>query len=137
MTQINSQMTNQQRIQLVQKSKKILIMPSSPPDGDSIGSALALFLAFKKLDKEVTVVCADPIPDVYSFLPSHNVIDNQLDFMRRSGYPENNGLCETGIIIRKNTEQVRTFNEDWYVMITLYSLRDQVSFNYSGFAIGR
>ncbi|MFC1655865.1 bifunctional oligoribonuclease/PAP phosphatase NrnA [Patescibacteria group bacterium] len=72
-TQIQSQI-----IQLLQKSEKILIMPSSPPDGDSIGSALALFLALKKLKKEVTVVCADPIPDVYQFLPTTNVIDDHL-----------------------------------------------------------
>lgn len=72
-TQIQSQV-----IQLLQKSEKILIMPSSPPDGDSIGSALALFLVLKKLKKEVTVVCADPIPDVYQFLPTTNVIDDHL-----------------------------------------------------------
>jgi phosphoesterase RecJ-like protein len=67
-----------QIIQLIQKSKKILIMPSSPPDGDSIGSALALFLVLKRLNKEATVVCADPIPDVYQFLPTTNVIDDRL-----------------------------------------------------------
>ena len=70
--------TQNQIIQLLQKSEKILIMPSSPPDGDSIGSALALFLSLKKLGKEVTVVCADPIPDVYQFLPTTNVIDDHL-----------------------------------------------------------
>jgi len=72
-TQIQTQI-----IQLIQKSAKILILPSTPPDGDSIGAALALFLAMKKIGKEATVVCADPIPEAYQFLPTTNVIDNKL-----------------------------------------------------------
>jgi phosphoesterase RecJ-like protein len=67
-----------QVIQLLQKSQKILILPSSPPDGDSIGSALALYLVLRKLGKEATVVCTDPIPEVYQFLPTTNVIDSNL-----------------------------------------------------------
>lgn len=67
-----------QVIQLLQKSQKILILPSSPPDGDSIGSALALYLILRKLGKEATVVCTDLIPEVYQFLPTTNVIDNDL-----------------------------------------------------------
>jgi len=67
-----------QVIQLLQKSQKILILPSSPPDGDSIGSALALYLVLRKLGKEATVVCTDAIPEVYQFLPITNVIDNDL-----------------------------------------------------------
>jgi phosphoesterase RecJ-like protein len=53
-------------------------MPSSPPDGDSIGAALSFFLVLKKLGKEATIVCADPIPEVYQFLPTTNVIDDSL-----------------------------------------------------------
>ncbi|MCD6109538.1 bifunctional oligoribonuclease/PAP phosphatase NrnA [bacterium] len=67
-----------QVIQLIRKSQRILILPSSPPDGDSIGSALALYLILRKLGKEATVVCTDAIPEVYRFLPITNVIDNNL-----------------------------------------------------------
>lgn len=67
-----------QIVQLLRKSQKILILPSSPPDGDSIGSALALYLVLRKLKKEATVVCTDPIPEVYQFLPTTNIIDNDL-----------------------------------------------------------
>lgn len=67
-----------QIVQLIRKSEKILVMPSSPPDGDSIGSAIALFLVLKKLQKEVTVVCSEPVPDSFQFLPTTNVIDNNL-----------------------------------------------------------
>lgn len=52
-------------------------MPSAPVDGDSLGSSLALYLVFKKLGKTVTVVCADPIPDAFQFLPTTNVISHE------------------------------------------------------------
>ncbi|MFC1810446.1 bifunctional oligoribonuclease/PAP phosphatase NrnA [Patescibacteria group bacterium] len=68
----------QQVVQLIQKSQKILILPSAPPDGDSIGSALALFLVLKKMGKEATVVCSEPIPEVLDFLPKTNSIDDHL-----------------------------------------------------------
>lgn len=59
----------QQVIYLIEKSNKILILPSMPVDGDSLGGALALYLALRKLNKEITVVCTDPVTDAFKFLP--------------------------------------------------------------------
>ena len=70
--------TKKQVSDLIKRSNKILILPSSPIDGDCLGSALALYLVLKKLDKEVTVVCSDDVPELYSFLPSISVVGNQL-----------------------------------------------------------
>ncbi|MBD3269923.1 hypothetical protein GF376_00175 [Candidatus Peregrinibacteria bacterium] len=67
-----------QIIDLINRSENILVMPSSPPDGDSLGSAMALYLSLRKLNKKVTVVCADPVPEVYKFLPMMNTIKNEL-----------------------------------------------------------
>lgn len=67
----------QQIIELIQRSHHILLMPSAPADGDSLGSSLALYLAFKKLNKDVTVVLAEPVPDVFQFLPTTNVIHHE------------------------------------------------------------
>ena len=69
----------QQAITLIQNSTRILLMPSCPPDGDSLGSALALYLVLKKLGKEPTVVCADPVPDIYNFLPNLDAIGNKFN----------------------------------------------------------
>lgn len=63
--------------ELVKRSRSILVMPSAPPDGDSLGSSLALYLAFKKMGKEVTVCMAEPVPDAFQFLPTTNVISNE------------------------------------------------------------
>jgi phosphoesterase RecJ-like protein len=66
-----------QILKLIQQAQSILVMPSSPPDGDSLGSAVALYLALRKLGKTSTVVCADPIPEVYQFLPMISTITNE------------------------------------------------------------
>ncbi|MFH1218323.1 MAG: DHH family phosphoesterase [Candidatus Peregrinibacteria bacterium] len=74
-------MTNsaqKQVIDLIRRSSKILILPSAPPDGDCIGSAIALYLTLKKLHKEATVVCQDVVPDLLNFLPHTNMIGDSL-----------------------------------------------------------
>lgn len=67
-----------QIIDLILKSHKVLIIPSCPPDGDSIGSSLALFEVLKKLGKTVSVVCADPVPGTLQFLPNSKDILGEL-----------------------------------------------------------
>lgn len=39
------------------------------PDGDAIGSLLALASTLRAAGKRVTAACQDPVPDVYHFLP--------------------------------------------------------------------
>lgn len=39
------------------------------PDGDSLGSVLALGMALQTKGKEVTMVSSEPLPDLYEFLP--------------------------------------------------------------------
>lgn len=68
-----------QIVETVKRSENILLMPSTPVDGDSLGSSLALYLVFKKMGKQVTVVCADPVPDAFKFLPTTKVISDQFE----------------------------------------------------------
>lgn len=46
------------------------------PDGDALGSVLALTLALKKLGKRVVAAIADAVPDTYAFLPGIDTIIN-------------------------------------------------------------
>ena len=71
-----------QIVDLVKRSKSILIMPSSPVDGDSLGSALGLYLVLKKIGKQATVVCADPIPEAFQFLPTTKIISHEFTSAR-------------------------------------------------------
>lgn len=40
------------------------------PDGDTLGSCLALYLALTRAGKQARLVCEDPVPQIYRFLPS-------------------------------------------------------------------
>lgn len=51
------------------QSKRIYIASHVQPDGDNIGSMLALGLALKKTNKDVYMVKTDPVPTDFMFLP--------------------------------------------------------------------
>lgn len=55
--------------ELLNNSTRVIISGHMLPDGDSLGSSLALGLALEMAGKEVLVVSPDPPPDVYKFLP--------------------------------------------------------------------
>lgn len=54
----------------IQKSERILLCTHRKPDGDAIGSIMALYKVLSLLQKEVTAVCADSPPDQFQFLPN-------------------------------------------------------------------
>ncbi|MDX9971301.1 MAG: DHH family phosphoesterase [Candidatus Gracilibacteria bacterium] len=69
-------------VELIKKSEKILILPSSPLDGDSLGSSLSLYLVLKKLKKQVLVATKENIPKLLEFLPNMEVIKSDLDLSK-------------------------------------------------------
>jgi phosphoesterase RecJ-like protein len=60
----------EQIIDQINKSQHLLLASHSDPDGDALGSLLALGLALGKLNKKTTLYNASPVPAVYRFLPS-------------------------------------------------------------------
>ena len=60
----------------------------------------------------------------------------QIDRYRQEGYPHNNGLAETGVMLRAHTPEVKEFNELWWDELSRGSVRDQLSFNYSTWRLG-
>ena len=67
-----------QIIQHIKNGQHILIASHAEPDGDSVGSLVALGLALKKLDKKITMYNPSPIPAVYRFLPGAGQIVRQI-----------------------------------------------------------
>jgi phosphoesterase RecJ-like protein len=67
-----------QIIQHIRASRHILIASHAEPDGDSVGSLVALGLALTKLDKRITMYNPSPIPAVYRFLPGADQIVRQI-----------------------------------------------------------
>ncbi len=59
-------------------SKHILVASHTNPDGDAIGSLIAMGLALEALGKKATLYNESPIPTVYRFLPRVDSIVNKL-----------------------------------------------------------
>ena len=55
-------------------AKRVLAITHINPDGDAIGSLLGFGLAVRAAGKEVVMACADPVPDMFRFLPSADEI---------------------------------------------------------------
>jgi phosphoesterase RecJ-like protein len=60
-------------------SRRILLATHVNPDGDAIGSLLAMGHALERLDKRVTLYNESPIPAVYRFLPSVRTVVRRID----------------------------------------------------------
>jgi phosphoesterase RecJ-like protein len=67
-----------QIIQHIKDGQHVLIASHAEPDGDSVGSLVALGLALAKLDKKITMYNPSPIPAVYRFLPGAGRIVRQI-----------------------------------------------------------
>lgn len=64
------------------------------------------------------------------------IIEKQMASYRKIGFPENYGLVASGIVIRRNCEEVAEMNEMWWGEIGSWSKRDQLSFDFCRWATG-
>ena len=60
----------------IKQSKKILLSTHINPDGDGIGSGLALVNKLTKMGKKVDFINRDPLPVIYKFLPASSLVKN-------------------------------------------------------------
>jgi len=94
-------MESPQIIKLIQDSTKVLILTHQKPDGDAIGSSLALYWALTRMGKQAHLICKDPIPKAFLFLENSKmfkknflVADGNLMIiidcgdLRRTGFPD-------------------------------------------------
>lgn len=61
-------------IKLLRQSSKVAIISHIMPDGDTLGSSLAMAAALKQKGKEVLCLCADAVPPLYAFLPGADAV---------------------------------------------------------------
>jgi phosphoesterase RecJ-like protein len=76
--------TVQQITEVIRSNSSFLITTHEGPDGDAVGSSLALASFLRNIGKQVTVHYRDPVPDLYRFLPGadsvlHHIPDQQYD----------------------------------------------------------
>ncbi len=58
----------------IKKRETFLITTHINPEGDAIGSSLALAIALSSIGKKVSLYTSDPVPKVLSFLPHSDMI---------------------------------------------------------------
>lgn len=58
----------------LKKRDDFTIITHVSPDGDAVGSALALYRLLHKLGKRAQVVCDNPVPRVYQFMPGAETV---------------------------------------------------------------
>ena len=60
------------------------------------------------------------------------IIQKQMSYYKEIGYPENNGLVASGVLVRNHHNQkIINLMELWWQQIYMFSKRDQLSFNYA------
>ena len=68
----------QQVLNLIDKSKNILLLTHAKADADGLGAMLSMYLVLKELGKDVTAATNDPTGESLSFLPSISIVQNSL-----------------------------------------------------------
>ena len=87
-------------IDIIDRHKSFTISSHLNPDGDSLGSQLALGFALRKLGKEVRLINHDPVPKLYQRLPGVSEIEvrdelfplPEVAFFIECGYQERTGF---------------------------------------------
>ena len=75
---MNSEIELSEIIEKISSSKRIVIFTHESPDGDAIGSSLAMYLSMKQPGKDVDVVC-DKYSRVFEFLSSIGDIKSEVN----------------------------------------------------------
>lgn len=71
-------MTLDNILEEIKKAETILLLTHQTPDGDAIGSTLAMNNALKSIDKKVDMIIRE-VPRTFDFLPCRNQIKNDSD----------------------------------------------------------
>ena len=67
----------QEAYELIKNNKNFLVVSHKNPDGDSIGSEIALTMALMKMGKNVYIYNSDPVPEKYSKFPKATLVQTQ------------------------------------------------------------
>ncbi|HXN05950.1 MAG TPA: bifunctional oligoribonuclease/PAP phosphatase NrnA, partial [Nitrospiria bacterium] len=66
-------------IETIQKNRSFVVTTHCNPEGDALGSSLALALFLRQIGKEARVVTKDPTPYFLQFLPEKELISRSPD----------------------------------------------------------
>lgn len=116
---MNSEIELDKIIEIIQNNNRIGIFAHVDPDGDAIGSTLAMYMGLKQLNKDVDVIC-DDYSDVFKFLPCVDEIKKEgtkdydlciaLDCAdKKRLYDPNNSFDEASVTVSIDHHSSNTF----------------------------
>lgn len=73
-------------IETIKGAKKSLVLAHQNPDGDTLGSMLAVGALLRQLGHKVDHSVSDPVPEVYKFLPYTDLVKSPNDSFLLSDY---------------------------------------------------
>jgi len=85
-----------QAVAALLSAQRIVLSSHVNPDGDALGSTLALTMALHRLGKDATVLIADGVPDIYKWLPGTELVQTSTE--RRDF--DLAVVCDAGALIR-------------------------------------
>ena len=66
-----------QTARFLKKHDNYIILTHASPDGDTLGSAFALYYGLKEIGKVACVICPDVIPEKYNYFNTYTQISFQ------------------------------------------------------------
>src|SRR4030095_7821643 len=82
---------NKEIVDLINKNQEFILTSHVNPDGDSIGSEIALYIYLKNLGKSARIINYSPTPANYTFLDKSGVIE-QFDENSHKGFIESSDV---------------------------------------------
>ena len=81
-------------------------------------------------------VYAEAVRCIETGKDKEEIIMKQINKYYHENYPFNNGMVESSVMVRDNTEVNKKFGKLWWSQVRRYSVRDQISFNYVAWKTG-
>lgn len=102
----------QKAVQALRQADRIVLASHINPDGDSLGSMLGLGWALTALGKEITLLSADGVPEIYRWMPGADQIHKKTE---RTDF-DLAVVCDVGALERVGSGVVHTINATPLVM---------------------
>ena len=99
---------------LIKENNNFLIIAHEKPDGDALGSVLAMKIALEKQNKKAIGFCVDPAPENFNFLPKIKKIKSDPEiideFIKNSGNKSSIILVDCSEVYRTNLKNLKKEN---------------------------
>jgi phosphoesterase RecJ-like protein len=122
-----------QAAQMIREAQSILFFLHISPDGDSIGSTLAMVHALRKVGKRAIIVGVDPVPRIYHFLPGWDTlflpwhqVEGEWDL---ACFLDCGDLERVGDAMPVVQKAKRTLNVDHHITNTVYGQYNYLDFD--------